>query len=126
MVSTTSNVEALHFEHRLWMNELSFFTDELRIYEHRLEELTKKSLDRDTLSQLEQFQNQFIRQKEVLDTLEHDIHLHEQRLGQALEKGEEAPEEPALHESLGNQMEAFRNIYAELKQNFKVFIAKNK
>ena len=76
MVLPDDTLQVVHFEHRLWVNELDFFADEIRIYERQLEELIRKSAEKDAMQELEQFQNQFIRQKEVLDTLQHDIHIH--------------------------------------------------
>jgi hypothetical protein len=98
MVTTTNSIEKLHFEHRLWMNELSFFSDELKIYEHRLEDLVNKNNEMKVLSLLEQFQNQFIRQREVLEELHHNIKVHEQKIGEAMRRGEEVPADPDFHE----------------------------
>ena len=36
MVTTTDDLTDFHFEHRLWANELNFFADEVKIYEHRV------------------------------------------------------------------------------------------
>jgi hypothetical protein len=124
MVSSTQDLATLHFEHRLWNSELGFFADELKIYEHRLEELTQKYRSVEVLSGLEHFQNQFIRQKEVLDTLKHDIHIHEQKLQEALQRGEEAPLEPEYHQFIGEQMETFRSIYSDLKKEFYQYLVK--
>lgn len=124
MVSSTKDLPTLHFEHRLWNSELGFFADELKIYEHRLEELVQKHRSVEVLSGLEHFQNQFIRQKEVLDTIKHDIHIHEQKLQEALQKGEEAPLDPEYHNFIGEQMESFRSIYADLKKEFYQYLVK--
>lgn len=122
-MTTTSNLETLHFDHRLWANELSFFADELGIFEHRLEELSVKAGAEGTRSQLEQFQNQFIRQREVLDELQHNIKVHEQKLGQALQKQEELPLDPDFHNYMEEQMATYRALYAELKQKFYAFLS---
>lgn len=124
MVSTTKELTDLHFEHRLWANELNFFADELKIYEHRLEELVNKYTKQEMLAELEQFQNQFIRQKEVLDELRHNIKVHEQKIGQALQRGEEAPTDPSFHEYMSGEVTSFRNIYKDLKTNFYDFMRK--
>ena len=79
MVLSDEGLQVIHFEHRLWVNELNFFADELNIYEQQLGALATKYDKRGAMQELEQFQNQFIRQKEVLDTLQHDIHIHEQK-----------------------------------------------
>ncbi|MCO6478997.1 MAG: hypothetical protein J5I94_20350 [Phaeodactylibacter sp.] len=124
MVLSDDSLQVVHFEHRLWVNELDFFADELRIYEHQLEELVKKADKKGAMQELEQFQNQFIRQKEVLDTLQHDIHIHEQKLSEAVQKDKELPLDPEYHEFLKEQMESFRSIYSGLKQRFYLFLNK--
>lgn len=124
MVPTKKSIEKIHFDHRLWMNELSFFSDELKIYERRLEDLVTKNNNGKVLSLLEQFQNQFIRQREVLEELHHDIKVHEQKIGEAIRRGEEDPIDPELHNSMKEEMESYRNIYTDLKRKFYSFLAK--
>ena len=124
MISAVKNLQAFHFEHRLWANELAFYADEIKIYEHRLEELVQKYHTIDVLSGLEQFQNQFIRQKEVLDALKHDIHIHEQKIKEALQRGEDAPLDQNNHRFMEEQMDSFRTIYSDLKQKFYRYLAK--
>jgi predicted NACHT family NTPase len=126
MVSTSKQIELFHFEHSLWTKELSFFADELKIYEHRLETLSLASLSQEAMSKLEQFQNQFIRQKEVLDTLIHDIHLHEQSISLALQKGDEVSLDEAQHQELKGQMDTFKSIYNSLKARFMEYLAAQK
>ena len=124
MVLPDDTLQVVHFEHRLWVNELNFFADELKIYEHQLEELVKKANKKEAMQELEQFQNQFIRQKEVLDALQHDIHIHEQKLSEAVQEQQKLPLDPEYHNFLKEQMESFRSIYAELKKRFYLFLNK--
>ncbi len=124
MVLSDTSLQVVHFEHRLWANELNFFADELKIYEHQLEELVRRTDAKEAMQELEQFQNQFIRQKEVLDTLQHDIHIHEQKLGEALQRNEELPLDPNYHNFLKEQMESFHSIYADLKKRFYLFLSR--
>ena len=118
------NLTDLHFEHKLWNNELSFFADETVIYEHRLEELVRQPHEREMLPQLEHFQNQFIRQKEVIDTLQHDINAYEHRLTLHAEANRESTEELFFkdHTELRERMESFRSIYTDLKKRFLQFM----
>ena len=80
-------IQTQHFEHRVWMNELKFYEDEVKIFEHQLEVLVGKGI-KELLPNLEKFQNKFIRHKEVLDELMHDIKIHEHALAEAFEKDE--------------------------------------
>lgn len=126
MAITQTEAETLHFQHRLWSNELSFVEDELKIFEHRLEKLVNTLQDRDMLAKLEHYQNQFIRQKEVLDQLQHDIKVHEQEIGRMLQNGSEpGDQDTARHLNMEGEMATFRKIYGELKSNFFKFMAAN-
>ena len=117
------DIQALHLEHRLWMNELSFYADEIAFFEKGLGELVQKTNDRDAMAELEQLQNQFIRQKEVLDELKHDIHLHEQAMSNFARFNENAKTYHD-HGNMREGMESFRKLYYELKGQFTRFMAK--
>lgn len=119
MVAEKMDVQSLHVEHRLWENELKFFTDEMLIFEHRLEEMVQKHDEPEALVRLEQFQNKFIRQRAILEELAHDIKIHEQTLSGLLKAGFGTPEHKVTdHSSLRERMDSFREIYAEVKEAF--------
>lgn len=114
----------LHFEHQHWMTELAYWADELKFFTNRLEEVVTRWTDKEVLAKVEQFQNQFIRHKEVIDTLKHDIKLDERRLSK------DAMEHPiaidhkhfADHIGLREQMATQRKIYGALKKEFFAFL----
>jgi len=116
----------LHFEHNQWRSELAFWEDELKSFENRLEELVVRWTDKDMLAQLEHYQNAFIRQSEVIDILQHDIHVHEANMCALDDKGEDALDRVLVknHVEFRNRMETQRHIYAELKQEFFRFLSK--
>jgi hypothetical protein len=113
-----------HFEHTLWMNELKFFEDEVKIYEHQLEKLIK-TRRKEMLPRLEQFQNNFIRQKEVLDQLKRDIKVHEQKLAWTYMEDKEINAKFAtIHERLREEMIIFKKIFNQIKKEFYAFLIK--
>ena len=119
--------QTLHLDHQLWNNELKFYVDEIRIFEGYLEEFVKKgpSEHRDLMADLEHFQNQFIRQKEVLDELRHDIRVSEQRLSREIQMGVRLTDADKIsHEDMKDRMEIFRKIYRELKADFYEYMTK--
>ena len=67
-MTKTSNpkkhIDELHFEHRIWTNNMKFYRDELKIFENRLEELVTRNTKLEVTAQIEHFQNQFILQRE--------------------------------------------------------------
>ena len=116
----------LHFEHNQWRSELAFWEDELKSFKNRLEELVLRWTDKDMLAQLEHYQNVFIRQGEVIDILQHDIHVHEANMSTLDNEGEDALDRVLVknHVEFRNRMETQRHIYAELKKEFFRFLTK--
>ena len=122
----TVYISDLHFEHKLWKRQLDFYRDELTIFDHRLEELVKRWSNIEVLSQLEQFQNRFVREREVIDELRHDIHEHATVLAQYAEEHPVAINHVRFEDqvSLRDRMETFQKLFDELKQSFLVFVAR--
>ena len=125
VINLETQVEELHFEHTIWLKELEFFEGELKFFENRLSDLVMRYRAVEVLAQLEQFQNQFIRQKEVLDKLLRDIRVHEQSISLKL-KNSDGLNPPLLndHSEMRERMSDFRKIYAELKEKFFRFLTK--
>jgi hypothetical protein len=126
MVAEKTDVQSLHFEHKLWDNELKFFADEIAIFEHRLEEMVKRHDNGEVLARLEQFQNKFIRQRAVLEEIMHDIKIHEQTITGLLKAGFSTPDHKVKdHTFLRDRMDSFRKLYLELKTEFYKFMAQH-
>ena len=119
-----NDIPRIHFLHQLWENELKFCKEEINIYEHHLERLVTHFSDRKVLAELEQLQNQFIRQKEVIDELKHEIHVQDKEICLAAKKGLNF--EVIEHSKLEEDMRIFRKLFAEIKNHFHLFIRKNK
>ena len=116
----------LHFDHEIWLNELAFYRDELRILDKYLLELVSKNSGVDALKGIEHFQNQFIRQKEVLDEISHDIREHEQLVIKAASSLNPVQVEKGRFEDHGDLREAvetFTRIYADLKAEYLSFVS---
>jgi len=117
----------LHFEHKAWINELKFFEDEILTFERRLEEMAKRHLPKqEVMVELEHYQNQFIRQKEVINDLKHDIRMHEQYLTKKVGANPDSFDQPEFtdHVHLRERMEVFRRIYDDLKSEFYRYAAR--
>ncbi|MBR9920963.1 MAG: hypothetical protein GYB31_08995 [Bacteroidetes bacterium] len=116
----------LHFDHTVWTKELDFYSDEINIFENRLEEISQRWTNNDVLAHLERFQNQYIRQKEVIDTLKHDIKIQEQGIANFAKDHPVAIDHVHFHDHDGmrDRMETFRKIYMELKVDFYAFVRK--
>jgi hypothetical protein len=116
----------LHSDHVLWIATLDFCKQEIGILERRMEEIAARNTHTDVLAELEHFQNQYIRQREVIDELRHEIKQHEN----VLEK--EARDHPiavdhrlfADHTGHREAMVTFEKLYRELKAEFMQWLVK--
>lgn len=117
-------INDLHFEHKLWTSQLKFEVDELGILQGRLEEVVQRWTDKEVLAQAEHFQNQFIRHKEVLDTLMHDIAGHEDGLVQFAHDHPVAMDHVHFedHGGLRDKVETQRDMFGNLKKEFMRFL----
>ncbi len=116
----------LHFHHTLWLNELKFWEEELKIFTKRLEEVIVKWTDTEIKAHLEHFQNQFIRHKEVIDILKHDVRSFEKQLANYAEEHPIAIDHVYFkdHTMLRDSMETQQNLFGELKKEFYDYIKK--
>ena len=116
----------LHFEHVQWNRELSFWEDELKSFNKRLEELVMRWTDKEVLAKLEHYQNEFILHDKRIAELQAAIEAHEIRMA-ALSKAKKDVLDTQLvkkHFEFRNKMETQREIYANLKKEFFRFLSK--
>lgn len=99
--------------------------DEVLSFENRLQEIIKSNTSKDILAQAEQFQNQFIRQKEVINTLSHDIHEDEIRIAENVKENNVSVEHRKVEENfeLKDRVHVFQKIFNEIKSEYLAFLA---
>ncbi|WKZ67557.1 MAG: hypothetical protein QY325_06430 [Flavobacteriales bacterium] len=121
-----ANFADLHFDHMEWINALKFYKDEVGIFEHRLEDIVRRNNKTEVLAELEHFQNQFIREKEVIDVLRHDIKEHENFLEKESKENPVAIDHRHYHDHAGlrDRFQTFEKLYRELKGEFHQWLAK--
>jgi hypothetical protein len=121
---TTISIAGLHQEYQLWIRELTFFREEIRTFETRLELIMQRNSRQGVLVSVEHFQNQFIRHKEVIDQLRYEL-VHSERqlalIGFSLSDQGMDQIRTSQHPRLREEMETFRKIYKDLKQEFRRF-----
>lgn len=120
----TTTIPNLHLEYTQWMSELNFFKEEIKRFEHQLESVINRNTQVGVTSQVEHFQNRFIREKEVIDELKHKLHLSERQLaGFVKELNGLGLHSIKMdnHIRLRDDMRTYRKMYAELKSEFRGF-----
>jgi len=116
----------LHLENTTFKKSLEFFQDELVTFNNRLEEIAKANTKIEVLREVEKYQNQFIRQNEVIDEILSALSKDEHRLFLEAEKNNVATDQRKTedHISLRNEFSVFEKIYSEMKMNYTEFLSK--
>ena len=114
----------LHLEYQLWIVELNFDIELIKIFEGHLAYIASHTGSKRIMAQIEQFQNQFICQREVIDELKHNLNISEKQLAAFLR--EMSPigfenERLDNHSELRERFLTFRNLFEDLKFRFRQF-----
>ena len=109
----------LHFEHKLWKSQLEFQRGELVSFNKRLEEVVVRWTDKDILSNVEKYQNNFIIHNDVLDRLLHDIGIQENKLTNPVAIDHVHFDD---HSEMRKAIETQLSIYDQLKKDFMRFL----
>jgi len=124
-MSNTLYIKEIHLLHTEWNSILDLTRDEILSFENRLEEIAKANTGKEMLAQVEHFQNRFIRQKEVVDELRHDIHEVELRIAENVKENNVAVEHRKVEENfeLKSRVHVFQKIFNEIKSEYLAFLA---
>ena len=121
-MESTASIEQFQEELLSWKRELSSSKEEIKSFEKELAGLAAHSHNRDIFPHIEHFQNNFIRQKEVIDELRHDLPDSTRRLETIFYSSSNGGEHD-VHAELSDRMDMFRKLYHELREKFQRFEA---
>lgn len=122
----TISIPSLHLEYQLWIRELSFYKESIKILEKHLELLVSRNTGKAVRATIEHFQNQFILQKEVIDELKHRLSISEKQLAAFVyEMSGTGLDNIKMdnHTELRQEVIVFRKLFNELKEEFRRFEA---
>ena len=125
MSDLNTNYE-LSADHNVWLADLAQSKSELKSLWDRLQSVISSNTSMEVAALVEQFQNQFIREQEVIDILKHDIKAHENVVQAITASGSSAAAAPRVsdHAELRERVQTFHKIYSELRSNFDDFSAR--
>lgn len=114
----------LHFDLRVWTNEMNFYKEELNLLQQRLDEVAARNSEDEMMKSVEKFQNQLIRQNEVTDELSHDIKANQAALEFYIKENPTAIDHVHFddHKTLRDKVETYKKLYAEFKQALMEFV----
>jgi predicted RNase H-like nuclease (RuvC/YqgF family) len=121
-MESTASIEQFQVELQSWKRELSSSKEEIKSFEKELAGLAAHSHNRDIFPHIEHFQNNFIRQKEVIDELRHDLPDSTRRMESIFYSTSNGAEHD-VHAELSDRMDMFRKLYLELREKFRRFEA---
>ncbi len=121
---TKEQLQNMLAEHNEWQTKISQFKDELKKMNTELSQVVTKETPAEVKASVEHFQNQFIRQREVLDIIRHEFKQHE-NLVQAAEKNELTESDlNKQHVQEREKLEQFDRIFNDLEREFESFLQK--
>ena len=119
--NSTSDINELHFDQRLWINKIRLHKDELSILQENLDKMVKYYSNEEFMSEVEQYQNKIIVYREVADRLVKDYKILRNKvidLNGSANDMEERIKIDNANADLKNRAAVFLNFLGDLKDNF--------
>lgn len=122
----TEKIYTQHEENKEWMNKLLFYSDEIKVMQHRIEEIASKNTSKDILASVEHFQNQIIVQKNNIDTLKHEININNDEIAKEIKSNPTAVDHRSIkdHSEIRNGVESFEKVITSLKAELNQLLVK--
>lgn len=111
----------LHLRYRLWIAEMNFDINVMRILEDYLTELTPKSHEPEVKENIERFEKDFVSFRKEIDDLRHEMHILKMKLAAYTRENTTVTEETYKadnHEALKDRYLAFRAGFEQMKKDF--------
>jgi DNA repair protein RadC len=114
-----------HSEHSEWMKNIEFYSVEMKIMQKRLDEVAKASPSKETLQQIEHFQNQIFIQVRHAAELSHQIKGEEKVLQEKIRENVAASENLRAedHTEERETVLAFEKVVNDLRKEFNTFLS---
>ena len=124
-METMSSAATIEKEHLIWLKHLEFYKTQLDVMEKELQGFAKESSSKKVAPKIEQFQNQFIRQREVIDLLRHNVKQHENEIERMTRFALEYLRDRVTkdHYVLRAEYGRFVELFIEMEQDFHDFLA---
>ncbi|MFN8246299.1 MAG: hypothetical protein U0T56_07960 [Ferruginibacter sp.] len=116
-----------HKELKEWRSAMELFMQELQGYNQRLNDVAGKNNKDVVLKQVEHFQNQFIVQKDNIQTMQHEIKIQEQNIAEDVRRDKILDETDIIGNQsfLREKVHTTEKIFVALKHDFYSFLARS-
>jgi hypothetical protein len=118
------NLNQLHYEAETWKRSLDFMTDENILLKNRLSEILKENFDANLLEELENFQNSFIGEDEIISSLQYEISEIDLSLARVIfENRNKIKKADKRIKSMRNDIRIAVERFAKLKSDFNNYLS---
>ncbi len=116
---------ALETEHLVWLKHLAFYKEQLGVMEREIADFVQSKPPKSILPKVEQFQNQFIHQRNVIDELRHKVKAHENEIERMTNFALEYLRDRVTREHIVVKAEykRFVELFLAMEQDFHDFLA---
>ena len=120
-----TTIYSQHQEHTEWMNKLSFYKDELKIMQRRLDEVMSKNTGMEVKMKVEHFQNKILLEEQAISKLTHHINKEEKVLQNNIANNPTASDHRKAedHVEERNMVVFFEKNFNEMRLELNAFIA---
>lgn len=118
------SVMSLHMRYRLWIAEMNFYINIIRILEDYLSELSSKSNVAEIEAGITDFKQQFVELRKEIDELRHEMHIIKMTLAAYSREGKIITPETYQsdnHEALEKRFLSLQVSFENMKKNFANF-----
>lgn len=115
-----------HIEHSEWLMKLSFYADESKIIQKRIDEISVKNSAPEVRMEIEHFQNQLFIQNKNLQNLKQTIKLEEKSLITSIIKNPIASDHRKIEDHVieRESIEQFEKLFNEYRREVKAFLSR--
>ena len=117
----TPSIISLHLRYRLWIAEMNFDINVMRIFEDYLAELSPKSSEPGVKAVIDRFEKEFISSRKEIDELRHEMHILKMKLAAYSRENQAITDEIYKvdnHAALKSRYLTFRKSFEQLKTDF--------
>ena len=121
------SVIGLHMRYRLWIAEMNYYINILRILEDYLIELTLKSSEAAIQDGIAGFKSSFVTMRKEIDDLRHEMHILKMKLAAYAREGKAVTEESYQadnHDVIATRFIKFQEGFEHMKKEFASFESK--
>lgn len=122
----TADISQLTAECNTWRQQMRNDREEFTQLKNQLRQIARKATQKDQLTDVDHFENQFHIQLINIHDLKHSIRIHDLKATaeKMLNKGQVSETTWAEHEQLFDDYQRLRHTLQELKASFRNFIAR--